>query len=433
MRTALLFTLATAILGAPALSFSQTTFHGDNARSGVFPGAAPKSIEAPAWSFTTGGAVLSSAAVADGVAYFGSDDRNLYAVKLSDGSLLWKFATGGIVRSSPAVAEGIVYFGSYDGIVYALSANSGEPVWKFSTAGERHFEAKGLHGFTPAAQTIPDFWDMYASSPAVANGLVYIGSGDGNLYALCARTGKEVWKFATGDVVHSSPALSGDTVYFGSFDAKLYALDAKSGAFKWSFQTGLDPQKHNKVGIQASPTLDGGNVYFGCRDFNLYALDAATGEKKWAHSITWSNATAAVSRGRVYYGTSIPALFVGLDAVSGEETAKIPMPLMVFSSPAIVGDRAYVGSFDGCLYEIDLGTGKVSSVYRTAASAAHYSKILKSDGSVDFGRVFRSDSFDEMYRAAGIFFEMGAILSSPTVSDGALLVGSCDGNLYCFR
>jgi outer membrane protein assembly factor BamB len=424
--------LLPALLVGAGLS-AQNTFHGDNARSGVFASPAPQTIEKPAWVFKTGGAVLSSAAVAEGVAYFGSDDRNLYAVKLEDGSLLWKFATGGKIRSTPAVAEGVVYFGSYDGSVYALSAKTGEKIWGFATGGERHFEAKGLHGSKPSAQTVPDFWDLYASSPAVEGGVVYVGSGDGNLYALCAKTGKTIWSFATGNVVHSSPAVAGGVVYFGSFDSCLYAVSARDGSQLWKFQSGTDPQNHNREGVQASPSVADGVVYCGSRDFNFYALDAATGEKKWAHNITWSNATAIVSDGKVYYGTSIPPFFVGLNAADGTEAVKIPMPLMVFSSPALAGGKAYVGSFDGCLYEIDPAAGKVTATFRTAASAANSAKAFNPDGSINFPALFRGDDFEEMYHSGEIFFGMGAILSSPTLADGALLVGSCDGNLYCFR
>jgi outer membrane protein assembly factor BamB len=92
-----------------------------------------------------------------------------------------------------------------------------------------------------------------------------------------------------------------------------------------------------------------------------------------------------------------------------------------------------VGSFAGCLYEIDLSSGKVAASFRTQASAANISKVTRPNGSLDESLLFRSDNFEEMYRAGEILFEIGAILSSPTLSDGALLVGSCDRNLYCFR
>ena len=51
------------------------------------------------------------------------------------GSLLWNYTTGDKVTSSPAVADGYVYFGSYDGNVYAINAADGTFVWNFTTGG----------------------------------------------------------------------------------------------------------------------------------------------------------------------------------------------------------------------------------------------------------------------------------------------------------
>ena len=64
------------------------------------------------------------------------------------------------------------------------------------------------------------------SSPAIANGTVYIGSHDHNLYALDAATGKKRWSYKAGGLVGSSPTVSGNSVYVGSDDGRVYALRA---------------------------------------------------------------------------------------------------------------------------------------------------------------------------------------------------------------
>jgi len=73
--------------------------------------------------------------------------------------LQWTFTTGGIVSAAPAVANGVVYVGSQDGTIYALLADSGAELWSFPTGGP------------------------ILSSPAVVNGVVYVGSNDSNVYA----------------------------------------------------------------------------------------------------------------------------------------------------------------------------------------------------------------------------------------------------------
>jgi len=133
----------------------------------------------------------------------------------------WKFKTGGRVYSSPAVAEGTVFVGSNDGNLYAVDAATGTQKWKFATKGEKRFAAKHIHGLLPESEPMPDPFDFYLSSPAVSNGVVYFGSGDGNVYALDADSGVLKWTFQTGDVVHASPALAEGRLFIGSWNVLL--------------------------------------------------------------------------------------------------------------------------------------------------------------------------------------------------------------------
>jgi len=68
--------------------------------------------------------------------------------------------------------------------------------------------------------------------------MVYIGSDDGNVYALNAATGMLVWKCATLDIVTPSPSVAGGVVYVGSWDGNVYALKTTTGALVWKYKTG---------------------------------------------------------------------------------------------------------------------------------------------------------------------------------------------------
>ena len=173
------------------------------------------------WRFKTSGRVISSPAIVSGVVYVGSTDGNLYALDASAGTLKWKFSTESWVTSSPAVDSGNVYFLSYDSNFYSVDAVSGQLKWKFRTGGEKRYAGKHLHHLQPAAETMPDPWDFYLSSPSVWNSHVYFGSGDGNVYALDGNSGSLKWKFQTGDVIHSSPAIVDGTLFVGSWDSYL--------------------------------------------------------------------------------------------------------------------------------------------------------------------------------------------------------------------
>jgi serine/threonine-protein kinase len=61
-------------------------------------------------------------------------------------------------------------------------------------------------------------------SPTVANGVVYIGSKDNNVYALNASTGSKIWSYTTGSEIESTPSIANGVLYIGSNDAKVYAF-----------------------------------------------------------------------------------------------------------------------------------------------------------------------------------------------------------------
>ena len=65
------------------------------------------------------------------------------------------------------------------------------------------------------------------SSLAVANGVVYVGSDDNNVYALNAKTSALLWSYPTGGYVFSSPAVANGVVYVGSLDWNVYAFGLK--------------------------------------------------------------------------------------------------------------------------------------------------------------------------------------------------------------
>jgi len=155
--------------------------------------------------------------------YIGSYDNNVYALNAATGTKLWNYTTGGGF-SSPAVANGVVYVGGSK--VYALNAATGTKLWNYTTA-------------------IPY---RISSSPAVANGVVYVGAGgwglfgsgvgsgvrsgakssvgfgDYNVYALNATTGAKLWNYGTGNGLISSPAVANGVVYVGGFSNMVYAI-----------------------------------------------------------------------------------------------------------------------------------------------------------------------------------------------------------------
>jgi eukaryotic-like serine/threonine-protein kinase len=425
---------AAAATGAPGNDRDEPgMFRADAHHSGLYQGPGVAQLHGVKWQFKAGGAIVSTPALAHGTVYFGSSDHFLYALDARSGALRWKYQTGSRVASSPAVAAGRVYFGSYDGNFYCLDAASGQLLWKFTTQGERRFAARHLHGAEPAAELMPDPFDVYLSSPVVDAELVYFGSGDGNVYALEAATGRMRWSFHTGNVVHASPALANGLLYVGSWDSYFYALDAASGAARWRFKTGEDPAISNQVGIQSSAVVAGNTVYFGCRDSNLYALDATSGERRWAfdNKGSWVIGSPTVRDGRVYFATSDSALVRVLDAASGTPLFSLSFNHWpMFSSPALAGHYLYIGSHMGKLLAIDLEKRASAWEFVTDGARANAAALTKPDGSPDYGAAFPDFFYDNLVIGTARMMSVGAVLSSPVIDADTIYFGSMDGNLY---
>src|SRR5205807_4585203 len=110
--------------------------------------------------------------------------------------------------------------------------------------------------------------------PAVANGVVYVGSEAHKLYAFSAagttncsgtpKTCTPLWTAATGNAIYSAPAVAGGVVYVGSLDNKLYAFSAAGTTnCSGSPKTCTPLWTAAAAGGQSSPAVANGVVYNG--------------------------------------------------------------------------------------------------------------------------------------------------------------------------
>jgi outer membrane protein assembly factor BamB len=332
------------------------------------------------------------------------DYRSFSGGIIPNGQLKWSFTTGGQVTSSPSVADGVVYVGSGDGRVYAIDAATGTQRWAFTTGA------------------------YVAPSPAVAGGTVYAGSKDGNLYALDAGTGALKWIFPAGMAIEGSPTVADGVVYFGTWDSSagmrdnIYAIDVQTGTQRWVFPI--------RFVVPSSPAVADGTVYVGSLDFKVYALDAATGTQKWTFPTrAVVAASPAVSNGVVFVGSQDNKVYA-LDARTGTQKWSFTTGEMVRSSPAVADGVVFIGSDDHHVYALDAGTGARKWAFTTG-------NFVISSPAVADGVVYVGSSDDHLYAldagtgAMKWAFQTGdLVLSSPAVADGVVYVGSNDGKLY---
>lgn len=154
------------------------------------------------WTYKTNGAILSSPAAYGGYCFFGSNDNNVYCLDTSiqpfdpiaptyTPRAVWKFRTSSQVTSSPLASGQVVYIGSNDQNLYAINIINGSQKWKCATNG------------------------LIKSSPALYGKNVFIGSYDKNLYAVDTATGTVRWYTNVNGSVGCSPAVDNLSAMFG--------------------------------------------------------------------------------------------------------------------------------------------------------------------------------------------------------------------------
>ena len=323
------------------------------------------------WQFATGRAISSTPAVAEGAVFVGSRDNVFWAVDAGTGRqrwrlatgpdrpLPWGFETGDLYTSSPTYDHGTVYFGSGDGQVYAVDAGSGRVRWRFATAGR------------------------VRSSPALAGGKLYVGSADGTLYALDPASGREIWRFDTEGhglesgkfgfdrrMIQSSPAVADGRVFVGSRDGFLYAVDAETGKLAWRVD-------HQMSWVNTSPAVIDGVVFAGSSDERfLQAVDARTGKERWRLATerpVWSS--PAVVGAMVYVGDGSGTIYA-VDRGTGKERWRYKAGRRIFASPVIADGTLYVGNDDGGVYAVRAGTAPLARAVFWDSSLVRASRVV---------------------------------------------------------
>jgi len=185
-------------------------------RDAASSGSDGSSIHPPlekVWEFQAGNKIESTLAVAYGTIFFGSKDKNVYAVDAFTGQGRWTFKMEKDVVTTPIVTDGIVYVASKDKHLYALDAKTGETRWQHSIGSD------------------------ISSTPAAGHGMVFFGSKDKHIYALDAQTGQHRWTFNSDTKDHFSPVIAEGIVLTLGKGRRIFAINALDGELVWEHKT----------------------------------------------------------------------------------------------------------------------------------------------------------------------------------------------------
>jgi outer membrane protein assembly factor BamB len=203
------------------------------------------------WDDTDGGL-----AVAGGTVYVTAQGGHIYAYRGTDGTRLWH-DTGKNVQfgaAPPVIAGGRLYVSSQGKTpgMYAVATATGRSEWRVPLGANPN----GLPAYSAATGG-----RLFAGTTR----LTFSTAADaGDLTALDAATGKQLWKVQIPGGVGLSPAAAGGVVYTGSNNGVLTAWQATTGQKVWSFGAA--------AGIGTDIIVTGGVAYFGSSDHRLYAV-----------------------------------------------------------------------------------------------------------------------------------------------------------------
>ncbi len=292
----------------------------------------------PVWQTRLNGQIFASPAVFDGKVYIGTTGGVFNAVDGRSGKILWSFAAGRPMLGTALVTADAVFFVCDNGYLFKLRRDDGKEVWRYDLGDSRVSRVLGH----------PEVfdWDWHGPKPARADGVVYVGSGDGGFHAVDEVKGERRWRFESGGKVRGGAAIAGNRVVFGSADHFVYALDRATGRELWKHDTGAE--------VEDQPLIAGERVFIGNRGGGLYALSLATGERLWKTFFwgSWMESTPVLADGVLYVGSSDLRRVSALAPENGRVLWRTDVYGWTFGTPLLVGDRIFAGAAGGAPYFI---------------------------------------------------------------------------------
>lgn len=321
------------------------------------------------------------------------------------------------IRQRPAVADGRVYAAAVEGGVRAFDLQTGKSVW--------HYDSE-----------LP-----LSGGPGAGDGLVVIGTLEGDVIALDAATGAEKWKAKVGNEIISAPAIGNGLVIVHVNDGRVSAYDAATGERRWFWTKELPVLT---VRGNATPTIGPGYVFIGNDDGSVTALSMADGSELWSQAVGQAEGRSELERmadidgspvldGTTLYATSYKKQTLAIDAPSGR-------PMWSKDNGGVGGlglgsDRLVVADPGGTVWALDRATGaamwqQAGLVRRNLSAPAvqgDYAVVGDFDGYLHWLKL-SDGTLAARARVGG-----DAVLAQPVVADGILIVQNIEGELTAFQ
>jgi eukaryotic-like serine/threonine-protein kinase len=274
----------------------------------------------------------------------------------------WSVPLNGPLAADTSADASQVYVPLRTGALLAIEHRHGRIRWTIEVAtthraasgDDRVFVAPDAGGVTALdAATGAVQWHTRAVGPVSAPllwqaGWLIAGTAGGEIVALRAADGQEIWRRALGAVMHRSPGIVGDRLYVPLEDGRIAALDLLSGGAIWERQLRDAPGRLLALEDR---------LFAGAADNFFYCLSTRDGRVLWRWRIGAEVAGAPVVDDERVYVAALDNALRGLDRRSGVQRWRRPLPVRPAGSPVPVGPWLIVGSLGRDLRAYDNLTG----------------------------------------------------------------------------
>ncbi|MEN9874707.1 MAG: hypothetical protein RL186_1604 [Pseudomonadota bacterium] len=260
------------------------------------------------------------------------------------------------VTTPPLVVGGKIFVLDSKNTVHALDEATGKPIWR-KVLKSNATAAKRFFGREQA--------DALGGGISSSDGRIYAATGFGNLVALDANNGSQLWQIDAGSPIHASPLASGGRVYVTTNDSELFAVDAATGQIQWTQSAIAEPAR---MLSSPSPALVGETLVAPFASGEVIALLSANGRRLWSEALTRAGTLTSLSTindiagrpvvaGGIVFAGSQSGTFAAVELRTGVRIWD--KPIATIQTPWVAGNFVFVVSITGELVALDTKTGGV--------------------------------------------------------------------------
>lgn len=253
------------------------------------------------------------------------------------GEVLWTVPTGNGASASPTIHEGTAFIPGGDGMLYALDVKTGKQRWKADLSEE--------------LATTPVWWD----------GRLIVASHSGTVFSVNGNDGQRQWQYRrdlpTGFNVRgvSKPLVHENVVYLGFADGFVAALNPADGTANWERNVSGDATEF--LDVDSSPFIeDGGRLVVTSYRAGVIGLDRATGNELWRNPT--KGLTGLTGKGSMLFATG-DGVVMAIQAQNGRTVWTLPLKNLAGGAP-VLADGHLVVPVTASLLFVDPTTGKTS-------------------------------------------------------------------------